>query len=253
MNTQQQIIAGVVVLAVIIIALIFWFPVAAPATPAETATTTNTGSVPVTSTAKPTPTTQPVSGTVAATDIPKAVAISTYLKKDAKFVYMYVDTNPTGVDEYRIIPDVDPATFVALTTPVVVEEPTVKNGTVITKLGQGSAAYYKDKNNVYVFSYYKTETQIKIGIEVVQGAKVSSFKVLSTQYGKDSAAVYALKIPQDAVPHAPDSYTWYPYDMSTITDADVLSFVVLTGTTLGYDAHDKNRTYKNGSPIGTYP
>lgn len=252
MTKQQQLLAGVVAL-VIIIALIIW-AMQAPASPAlETATTTATGGT-VTKVTVNNTGAQPVLGTpVAVTTIPKAIAISTYLKKDAANVYLYADTNPSGVDEYSIIPDADPATFVALSTPVVVEKPSVKNGSVVTSLGEGSVAYYKDRNRVYVLSYFKTSSNTSVGIEVVQDASPASFKSLSSIYAKDTSAVYALQVPPDSPPHTPNSYTWHPYDMKAITDADIATFVLVSNASVNYDAHDKNRTYRAGGPVGTYP
>jgi hypothetical protein len=250
MNTNKsQLIWGIVALVVVII-LVVWVMQAPAAAPVGTATTTTTGA-PVTPGAPSG--TQPTNNVVAATSIPKAIAISTYLKKDATNVYLYSDTNPSGVDEYSIIPDADPATFVALSSPAVVEKPSVANGSVVTSLGNGSVAYYKDRNRVYILSYFTTNAKTTIGIQVIQGATPASFKVLSPIYTKDAAAVYALEVPPDSPPRTSSSYTWHPYDVKSLTDVDVASFVLVSNASLNYDAHDKSHTYRAGNLVGNYP
>jgi hypothetical protein len=244
-NNQYYLWGGVIVI-IIIIVLAFWaFSGTAPsgtATTTATGATTGNGSL------------QPPSTKVAVTNIPSSTIVNPYIRKDATNVYIYADTNPSGVDEYSIVPDANPASFVALTASVVVEQPTQANGTApATSLGQGSVAYYKDKNRIYIFSFFKSGTDVKTGMEVIQDADPATFRVLNTEYTKDKNAVYALQVPSDTDPHPTGSYTWHAYDAHVLTDTDPASFVVVSSASLNYDAHDKSHTYRGGLLVGNYP
>ena len=177
--------------------------------------------------------------------------MSTYIRKDSQNVYVYTDTDAGGNKEYSVIPGADPATFTALTQLADVEKPTEKDGSTVTALGNGSVAYYKDKNSVYVLSVFTNGAQIETGIEVVQNADIPTFKSLNAIYAKDKSQVYALQVPSDATPHTAGTYTWAPYDMKAIPNALSTSFVLSSGA--NFDAHDASSTYRGGIKVGNYP
>jgi hypothetical protein len=183
-----------------------------------------------------------------------AVGLSKVLIKDATSVSLYSGVDPSGRLVYKPIPDVDVATFKALTELDVVEHPSVKNGSVVTSIGSGSVAYYKDKNRIYVLSVFETSASTQTAIQVVQDADVASFSVLkSSWYAKDAEHVYRLEAPLTTNAYAPGAYVWHPYDLKAITNCDVKTFTLVSGAGLTYDAHDNAHVYRKGVVVGTYP
>jgi len=246
-TNRNYIIGGIIILLIIFIAVLWSLNGSGSGTVATSTTAT-------TSTSGGTATGGVSAGAgqkVSATSIAQSSTVSTYIRKDSQNVYVYTDTDAGGNKEYSVIAGADPATFTALTQLADVEKPTEKDGSTVTALGNGSVAYYKDKNSIYVLSVFTNGAQVETGIEVVQNADVSTFKVMSTEYAKDKNQVYALQVPTDATPHATGTYTWAPYDMKAIPDAHSTSFVLSAGA--NFDAHDASSTYRGGIKVGNYP
>lgn len=243
---QNQTRILLIVLAVALIGVIGFFAwpkgEAVPGTP--TATSTETGTP-----AKGTTGTKPATGTVQATP---AIPLSKVLQNQGGVVSLYDGVDPSGRPVYKPIAGADAATFKALTAPVVVETPSEKNGSEAKTIGEGSVAYYKDKNFIYLLSTFQTDATTKVGIHAVQNTDLATFTVLKDNfYATDKGNVFALDVPGSATPYAAGSYVWKPYDMHIITNAEVKSFVLVSSG--AYDAHDATHKYRRGVEVGTYP
>ncbi len=244
-----------IVLAVLVLGVIVFltYPKQPGAGAPESATTTPTGmtGTPAKTTSSGGTTKFLPTGTSGAAP---AIGLSKVLLKDASGVSLYSGVDPSGRIVYKPVPGVDAGTFKALTELDAVEHPATKDGKgVVTSLGAGSVAYYKDKNNVYVLSVFETSASTQTAIEVVQDADPASFASLNSWYGKDKTNVFRLEAPTTGATYTPGSYVWKPYDMIAIPNAAVASFVLVSDPKLNYDAHDKTHAYRKGVEIGGYP
>jgi hypothetical protein len=247
--TKTTWIVLIAVIVVIVLALLFMMPGGASAP--GTATTTASSTVPAGTTATPSGSTTKV--LTSASGGP-SIATSKLLLVQGATVSLYDGVDPSGRTVYTPIPGVDGKTFKALSTLVNVENPSEKDGGQITAIGKGSVAYYEDATNVYVLSVFETSAETHAALERVNAANRASFAVTgSPWYAKDKTNVYALEAPANTNPYTPGSYTWKPYDLMTITNANPASFVLVTDSSKNYDAHDNAHTYRKGTVVGTYP
>ena len=180
------------------------------------------------------------------------IPLSDLIQKSGGQVSLYAGVDPSGRKIYNPVPGADAATFKALSAPVVVEYPTEQRGFTVTELGKGSVAYYKDKNRIYVLSLFEKTGQTKVAIQVVDNADLPTFTITkSPWYAKDKTQVYRLSAPTSVGPYAPGAYSWEPYDLAGIANAEPASFVVVASG--NSDAHDNRFYYRKGIVLGTYP
>lgn len=255
MTKSTAIVFTVLGLLILGVLVFLTYPKSTVAPTGETATTTastTTSSAEGTKPSVPAPVKPAVeTGTIVATP---AVGLSKVLQKDASGVSLYAGVDPAGRTVYKLVPGVDVASFKALTELDAIEHPTEKKGTLVTSLGAGSVAYYKDKNVVYVLSVFESTAQTKVAIEVIQDADSATFAPLANPwYSKDKTHIFRIEAPTNDAPHAIGAYAWQPYDAKAITNVDVASFALVSNSSVTYDAHDKTHAYRKGIEVGTYP
>ncbi len=251
MTKSTTIVFAVIALLILGVIIFLTYPKSTVAPADSAATTTGQAAVPATPGKAAGGTTKvlPTGTTGSAPNI----GLSKVLLKDATSVSLYSGVDPAGRAVYKAVPDVDVATFKALTELTAIEHPSEKKGSVVTTLGVGSVAYYKDKNRVYVLSVFETSATTQTSIQVAQDAEVSSFAPLANSwYAKDKTHIFRLEAPTSDA-HAPGTYAWAPYDLKAIANVDVASFTLVSNAAVNYDAHDKSHSYRKGIEVGVYP